>query len=1003
MSWTKKIFIIFWLCFPFLRAQAQYRFDSWTAETGLPQNSVFSIIQTPDGYLWMTTFDGLVRFDGVKFTVFNKGNSKNLNSNRFTHLMTEDDGTLWIATENSGLMRYRDNQFQTFTTADGLPSNIIQYTQKDTDGSLLIFTPFALTRLKDGRFSPVREQDYRDYGLYISPSGAHWEINKSGITLEKNGGKTHFDLPFDRNRIASDRTFNYFFFVPMFEDREGALWFAAAGNLYKLKDNSVGVLTAADGMPGNRVEVIKQDANGDIWLGTADNGACRLAESRIVCFDTSDGLSSNHIKDILVDREGTLWLTTDDGGINRATKKAVAPFSTADGLLDKNVYPILEDDQDNFWIGTTSSLSRLQNGRIFNYTRGDGLLYEIVQSLFKDADGRLWIGSIGGVEYLENGVFVDFTETLNLKIGDADFYDIHRDKSGVLWFATNKGLLKYENNRATRYTAADGLPNDEAGLIFERRDGTLWFGTQSGLARLQNNRFVSYTEKDGLAGNNIRAIYEDADGFLWIGTYDSGLSLFRAGKFTNFRQENGLFSNGVFAILPDAAGNFWMSSNQGIYRVSRRQLIDFADGQTAAINSVAFGKSDGMLNPECNGGRQPAGIAAKNGSLWFPTQNGAAIIDPQNVPFNPIPPPVVIESVLIDNVAVKPSAASKIPEYTIPPKQNNLEIAYAGLSYIKPEQVHFRYRLEGLDENWTEAGVRRTAFYPYLPAGKYVFRVIAANSDNVWNEEGAAISIVVLPPFYRTWWFFLLVVLAVGAAILAAFKVRINRFERARLAQQDFSRRLINAHEAERSRVAAELHDSIGQTLAMIKNRAVFGTQSADDKEAKEQLAQITAQTTQAIGEVREISYNLRPYLLENLGLTKAIKSLVGKIEEVHLIEIDARIDDIDNLFALEAEMSVYRIVQETLNNVVKHSEADKARLTIEKTVDSVTITIADDGRGFDKNAPPRSDAEKGGFGLLGIKERVKMLGGILDITTKIGGGTIVTIKINVEKRDVKR
>lgn len=279
MSWTKKIFIIFWLCFPFLRAQAQYRFDSWTAETGLPQNSVFSIIQTPDGYLWMTTFDGLVRFDDVKFTVFNKGNSKNLNSNRFTHLMTEDDGTLWIATENSGLMRYRDNQFQTFTTADGLPSNIIQYTQKDTDGSLLIFTPFALTRLKDGRFSPVREQDYRDYGLYISPSGAHWEINKSGITLEKNGGKTHFDLPFDRNRIASDRTFNYFFFVPMFEDREGALWFAAAGNLYKLKDNSVSVLTAADGMPGNRVEVIKQDADGFLPVSAGgkirSSGDCR--------------------------------------------------------------------------------------------------------------------------------------------------------------------------------------------------------------------------------------------------------------------------------------------------------------------------------------------------------------------------------------------------------------------------------------------------------------------------------------------------------------------------------------------------------------------------------------------------------------------------------------------------------------------------------------------------------------------------------------------------------
>ena len=280
--------------------------------------------------------------------------------------------------------------------------------------------------------------------------------------------------------------------------------------------------------------------------------------------------------------------------------------------------------------------------------------------------------------------------------------------------------------------------------------------------------------------------------------------------------------------------------------------------------------------------------------------------------------------------------------------------------------------------------------------------MIADNGDGVWNTEGKSLHITVLPPFYQTGWFFALFALTIGGAAFLVYKIRINRVELARAAQEDFSRRLINAHEAERRRVAAELHDSIGQTLAMIKNRAVFGSQSESDQSAKEQLAAITAQTTQAIGEVREISYNLRPYLLENLGLTKAIKSLVGKIEEVHLIEIDGRIDEIDNLFAPEAEMSVYRIVQESLNNVVKHSEAETANLFIERDGDAVTIRIEDDGRGFDKNAAPKTDAGKGGFGLLGISERVKMLGGTQEIESKVGGGTTILIKIPVPTAETR-
>lgn len=978
-------------------AQAQYRFDSWTTDNGLPQNSVYSIVQTADGYIWLTTLDGLVRFDGVRFTVFNKSNWKNLPSNRFIKLFAEADNTLWICTEESGLVRYRNGEFQTFTTADGLPSNNLREVLKDTDGSLLIFTENGIARFRDNRFSIERKQDFRDYKIYITPSGTRWEMDKNGLrATNRNGGETRYDLPFDTQNISADRTFNYFYYVEMLEDSGGALWFSAAGNLYKLKDGATTVLTINDGMPPSLVRRLAQDRQGDIWFGTEKDGACRLAENRFVCFDAEKGLSSNKITDIFSDREGTLWITTNEKGFNRVSKQIVTSLSTAAGLFDKNVFPILEDSNGAVWLGSFSALSNFKDGKITNYTRRDGLLYEIVQSLFEDRDGRLWIGSLGGVERLENGIFTDFTERLGASIGDVDFWDIHQDRGGAFWFATNKGLIKYDGAAATRLTTENGLPGNDVKAILETREGKLWFGTYDGLAELKDGKFVSFSENEGLTGNHVRAIYEDVDGTLWIGTYDSGLSRFKNGKFTNYTIENGLYSNGVFQILEDGRGNFWMSSNQGIYRVSRGQLNDFADGKRQTITSTVFGKSDGMLNTEANGGRQPAGIKARDGKLWFPTQDGAAIIDPEAVAFNPLPPPVVIESVKIDDIEQSKIQNLK-SEIQLTPSQHNLEIHYTGLSFIKPEQMQFRYRLEGLDEDWTNAGVRREAFYPYLPPGKYTFRVIAANSDSVWNEQGAWIEIVVQPPFYRTAWFIALTILSLTVIGFALYKRRVSELKRKQAAQEEFSRRLINAHEAERSRVAAELHDSIGQSLAMIKNRAVFGAETTNDlTAAREQFDSITSQTTQAISEVREISYNLRPYLLERLGLTKAIKSLVNKIEEVHLLKIEARIDDIDHLFASEAEMSVYRIVQESLNNAAKHAETERAMLTIEKTSDFVLIKIEDFGRGFDKFAHPKNDADMGGFGLLGITERVRMLGGTLDIQTEIDKGTKLTIQIHV-------
>jgi signal transduction histidine kinase/ligand-binding sensor domain-containing protein len=930
----------------------------------------------------MTTFDGLVRFDGVKFSVFNKAALKDLPSNRFVAVFAEADGTLWAASDTNGLIRYKDGKVEATTEVEGLPLKRLFQIQQDVDGSLLITTLEGFVRWKENKFSLEKKQDVRDFRVYISPSGWRWELDANGLRrINQAGVKEEFSAPFDLKTIAEDPTLNYISTVPMFEDRSGALWLAAGGNLYRLKNGEVAIFEAKAGMPDSIVSDIAEDSEGKIWFGTDKNGLCHLNENKVNCYDKSKGLSSNFVRDIFLDREGTLWITTDDGGINRITKKAVTALSVADGLLDRNIYPIFRDRSDSLWIGSWKGLSQISNGVTKNYSLNNPLVYEFAQAIHEDSQSRLWVGAVGGVQYFKDGKLHDFTSQTGFSVGSADYSDIHEGRDGTIWFATNQGLLKLKNDSVTRVTTEDGLPTNDVRLIFEKQDGSFLLGTYNGLTVMTAGGEIrqTFTERDGLAGNFIRAIYEDPDGTLWIGTYDSGLSRLKDGKFSTYNTSNGMFSNGVFAILEDGRGNFWMSSNQGIYRVSKQELNDFADGKLSKVTSTAYGKSDGMLNPECNGGRQPSALKNKDGKLWFPTQDGVAIIDPEAVPFNPNPPPVVIESAALggNSVDIKDALA-------VQPNRGNLEIRYTGLSFIKSEQTRFRYKLEGLDEAWTEAGTRREAFYPYLPPGTYTFRVIAANSDNVWNEQGATLQITVFPPFYQTWWFVIISVFTIAAIAYFWNQRRIDRLTRERAAQQNFAWQMIASQEAERKRIAGELHDSLGQRLVIIKNLAL----SFLNLKSEQQIEQISNEASQAINEVKSISYNLRPYQLDRIGLTKAIEAIVRSAESASEIEFSAEIDDIDGYFPKDQEINFYRIVQESVNNILKHSNAERASVLIKSEERSLSVVIEDNGIGYS------AATKSGGFGLIGIRERVDLLNGTLEIKTAPGQGVIIKIFI---------
>jgi signal transduction histidine kinase len=398
-----------------------------------------------------------------------------------------------------------------------------------------------------------------------------------------------------------------------------------------------------------------------------------------------------------------------------------------------------------------------------------------------------------------------------------------------------------------------------------------------------------------------------------------------------------------------------------------------------------------MVVGEANGGGEPSGLKARDGKLWYPMIEGAVAIDPEIA--NRQPPPVVIERVTLEGVPLSPSQPVRIP-----PGKRDLEIHYTALSLSRPEQVVFKYELTGLDSDWTSAGTRRTAYYPHLPPGTYTFTVIADNGEGVWNERGQSLQIQVLPPFWNTWWFVTLMISALIGLATLAYRLRARRWKRVHAAQETFSRQLLASQEAERQRIAAELHDSLGQSLLIIKNRAVLALTSFPDPEStREQLEEISAGASQAVEEVREISYNLRPYQLDRFGLTKALKALWTQASKSSGIRITEDVDPIDGIFSKEAESSVYRIVQEAANNIIKHSRATEARIVLRRSEKALLLKIHDNGQGFQKSAEPGlAEAGPAGFGLIGIGERVRMLQGVFEVTSFPGQGTTLTITIPI-------
>jgi ligand-binding sensor domain-containing protein/tRNA A-37 threonylcarbamoyl transferase component Bud32 len=740
----------------------QYNLEVYTTEDGLPQSSVLTMVQTRDGYLWLGTYEGVARFDGIRFQIFDTANTPEMASNRIKALLEDNRGNLWIGT-SGGLLCYRSGTFTNYTVKDGLSDNFVLSLCQDRQGRLWVGTTDGLNCFEGGRFSRYGQ----GHGLARTYISALAEDGSGSLWIGTSGGGLHL-WDADSKQISRPVVEGWPRNVDirtLYRDRQGRIWIGTAGRgLAVTGGGAFRIYTRRHGLSGDDIRAIFEDSNGSLWIGTNGQGINRLKNGTFSYSDSDEGLFSSPIRSILEDREGSLWIGSRDGLTQLMDGKFVL-YNRRSGLPVDSVRTVFQDRSGTIWVGTVNGgLGQFENGRFKTFGSKEGFLSEHIWTITQGGDDSLWVGTYGGgLHRFKNDRVVQIYNTrrgLSNNIIRALFVD----NNDHIWVGTNGGgvdVIDPQRGTIVNYRRGHGrgLSDDFIYAIGGDKQGDIWIGTYSGdLNRFSRGKFTVYGVKQGLTGHAIWSIYPDDAGAVWIGTDGGGLLCLKEGTFSRFTTRDGLYSNLAFQVFEDRQANLWMNCNRGIYSVRKRDLEDFAAGKIQKIPCRSFGQSEGIKNTECSGPAQPAGICTEDGSLWFPTIRGAVVIEPDRIKINRTVPPIVVEAVRADGKLIYTYPSPQAGTVTLPPGQKRLEFQYTGLSFTASRQMKFKYRLEGFEEEWQEAGSQRQVSYTNIPPADYTFRVIGSNNDGTWNEEGAHFSFTLKPFFWQTWWFRLLAV-----------------------------------------------------------------------------------------------------------------------------------------------------------------------------------------------------------------------------------------------------
>ena len=959
----------------------------WQADDGLPQNGVSAIVQTRDGYLWIGTYGGLARFDGARFVVFDNNNTPAMFSNQITSLFEDSSGVLWIGYETGELVRYDHGKFQNAEIPAWNGRKILAIGEDGAGDIWVLGFDGSLLRLRGGLVLPPQTAAESELGSLVTDHhGSTWVLWNGKISLLKDGRLS--PPPF-----AAD----YIYVQGMSLSRDGELWLADDGRVRQWQGTgwSKDLGKAAWGTEPT-MSALVETRSGALAAGIVNHGLCFMLPDRTLSYvNRTNGLPSDWVRCLCEDREENLWIGTGNGLVMLHAGKA-ATFGPPDHWQERAILSVDRAQDDSLWIGTEGAgLYHMKPREWRHYDATQGILNPFIWTASEDADGRLWAGTWG------RGLFVQHGDRFERPAGFEEVKTpvlaLLHVADGSTWSGTRNGLAHYDAGRVNWYGTNQGLINPDVRTIAMDQRGAVWFGMLGGgLGVVEKDRVRNFGRAARLSREFVQCLRLDNEGTIWIGTKGGGLNRLKNGHFAVINASQGLPNDVICDIEDDRHGNFWFSSHGGIFCIDKNLLDACAEGMTNALQAVLYEKSDGLPTLECSGGFQPAGCMTSDGRMWFPTSKGLVAVDTRKRNLNPLPPPVVIEDLLINGQSVRKGGLDGAV-VRIPPGRNRLGFRYTGLSLAAPEKVKFKYRLEGWESQWVEAGTKRTVDYNYIPPGRYVFHVIACNNDGVWNEAGKTMIMVVLPYFWQTWWFRLLALLCMAAAAGGAVLVEMQRRMRRKLAWIERQQ----AVERERARIARDIHDELGASLTRIAMLSQSAGTARDHPETDGHLDRIhdtALELTRAMDEV-VWAVNPRNDTLDSLA------AYLGSYAQDFLASarIRCRLDMPLHLppwpLTSEVRHDLFLAFKEALNNAVKHAGSAEVRISLQTEPGGFSLLIEDKGRGFPADTlepilPQNPGRPASGHGLLNMRQRLMQIGGRCEIRSAPGKGTVVRLVV---------
>ena len=964
---------------------SDYLIRNFGSDDGLRSETIFSVAQDRQGYLWCATHAGLVQFDGVRFATFDRDNTPVFGSRAIHSVEADLDGRLWIGNAHNGMIVREAGEFRALPLPpgpEGEPDGLHYRRQDSRRRTWITLRSGRTLQWPEGvtRPGPAASQGAAPELQPWPGTGPDWYK-----TREPGGDLARFEQLRDGRfeAVADPEGHDRFRAATCFPRLAGGLWMLeGTGGERRLRalrpDGSISSARVLSHWPEDPPAAFLEDRQGNLWIGLLQAGIVRIApDGTVRRFSRRDGLGSESIRGLLLDREGNVWAATDGGGLSRFTPRRFQMSGRAEGLPSEIIYavtPAPEASGGGLWVATHGGgVQRLRDGTFSREPGFDAFPW----ALHVAADGVLWVGDLmEGLATRQNGHVARL-------IPGRQITALCDDPAGGGW-AGGHGLIRWRGNTAEVVT---NWPNSATiSSLVCGRDGVLWLGTiNDGLWRGENGTFKRMDSADSPQHREIQALHLDAQGVLWLGTGGHGLARFQDGRFTDITVADGLADRSVRGIAEDESGNFWFTSLGGIFRVARRELEAFCDGQAGTVVSHRFDREDGLATSQGTGSSQPKIAHTPDGRMWFATMRGLASTDPRAMSLNTNPPPVVIEELRVDGRAL-PLQPPALP--VIAPGARRIEIHFTALSFTAPGKVRFRYRLEDRDDRWIEGGTQRFAAFDGLEPGEHRFRVLACNNDGVWNETGAVLTFQVAPFFWETLWF--RGSTGTAALLFGVWGVRFVslRKVRRRLAQLERQQ----AIDRERARIARDMHDDVGSALTQL---TLLGSPPVDEPEAPAQtearLGQVTELSREIVGKLDELVWTVNPRHDTTTGLVDYLCHHADAT--LRPAGLRLRYDIAPGISALpvasDRRHQLFLAYKEALANVVKHAAATEVRLRIRSEDGALRVSVEDNGRGFDP-----STVNATSDGLLNMRQRLAGIGGRALITRLDTGGTRVEFSL---------